>query len=67
MLGLLNETDQYFEKLLTADNKIYVVVAVLSIILIGLFTYLFFTDKKISKLEKEVYDFVDQNSSTNKR
>ncbi|MES2778011.1 MAG: hypothetical protein V4722_27780 [Bacteroidota bacterium] len=36
-----------------SSGKIYVVVAVLSMILMGLFIYLFTLDKKISKLEKE--------------
>jgi len=34
-----------------ADGKIYVVIAVFSIILAGLFVYLFSLDKKIGKLE----------------
>lgn len=34
-------------------NKIYVVVTVISIILLGLFFYLFRLDKKISQLEKK--------------
>lgn len=37
-----------------AEGKIYVVVAVLSIILIGLFIYLISIDKKVGKLEKEI-------------
>jgi hypothetical protein len=37
---------------LRANEKIYVVVAVLVTILIGLFIYLVRLDKKISKLEK---------------
>jgi hypothetical protein len=36
-----------------ASGKIYVVVAVLSTILAGLFLYLLSLDRKISKLEKE--------------
>lgn len=36
-----------------ADGKIYVVVAVASIILAGFFLYAFTLDRKISKLEKE--------------
>ena len=36
------------------DGKIYVVVAVVLIILIGLLSYVFLLDKKISKLEKYV-------------
>ena len=35
-------------------GKIFVVVAVLSIILIGIFVYLFVMDKKIGTLEKEM-------------
>jgi CcmD family protein len=35
-------------------GKIFVVVAVLSIILIGIFVYLFIMDRKIGKLEKEM-------------
>jgi uncharacterized membrane protein len=38
---------------LRADGKIYVVVAVLSIILLGVLLYLIRIDTKISKLEKE--------------
>ena len=35
-----------------SNGKIYVVVAVCVTILIGLFIYLFFLDKKISRFEK---------------
>lgn len=35
-----------------ADGKIYVVVAIVATILIGLFIYLFSIDRKLSKLEK---------------
>ena len=35
-------------------GKIFVVVAVLSVILVGIFVYLFVMDKKMGKLEKEV-------------
>jgi K+-transporting ATPase A subunit len=37
-----------------SSGKIYVVVAVLVIILIGLFLYLVNTDKKISRIEKNM-------------
>lgn len=37
---------------LRSEGKIYVVVLVLSIIILGLFGYLFYLDKKISKKEK---------------
>jgi CcmD family protein len=36
-----------------ADGKIYVVVAVLLAIFIGLFVYLISIDRKLSKLEKD--------------
>ncbi|ANI90530.1 hypothetical protein A9P82_00455 [Arachidicoccus ginsenosidimutans] len=38
---------------MNSNGKIYVVLAVVLVILIGLFLYLFNLDKKISKLEKE--------------
>jgi CcmD family protein len=37
-----------------ADGKIYVVIAVISIILIGLFVYLFRLDRKITDLENRL-------------
>ncbi len=36
-----------------ADGKIYVVVAVVCIILIGLFALLFWMDRRLTKLEKK--------------
>ena len=38
---------------LRAEGKIYVVVAILLVIFLGLFTYLFMMDKRISKIEKK--------------
>jgi CcmD family protein len=35
-------------------GKIFVVVAVLAVILVGIFVYLFTIDRKVRKLEKEV-------------
>lgn len=35
-----------------ADGKIYVVIAVVSVILIGLFAYLFRLERKVAELEK---------------
>ena len=37
-----------------ADGKIYVVIAVMAIILVGLFIYLFMIGNKISSLEKKL-------------
>ncbi|MFB6307145.1 MAG: CcmD family protein [Flavobacteriales bacterium] len=38
------------------SGKIYVVVAVIAVIMIGIFVYLFKLDKKVKKLEEEVKD-----------
>ena len=37
-----------------SNGKIYTVVAVLGIILAGLFVYLFMTERKLSKLENQL-------------
>ncbi len=37
-------------------NKMFIVVAVLVAILLGLFAYLFVTNQKVKKLEKELKD-----------
>ncbi|NJM26556.1 MAG: CcmD family protein [Bacteroidia bacterium] len=37
-----------------AEGKIYVVVAIVLIVLLGLVAYLFLLDKKIGRLEKEM-------------
>lgn len=39
---------------LRKDGKIYVVVTVVVILFVGLFIYLFLTDRKISRIEKEI-------------
>lgn len=51
--SLQNEKPQMADAL-RSDGKIYVVVTVLVIILIGLFLYLVNTDKKISRIEKNI-------------
>ncbi len=38
------------------QNKIFVVIAVLSIILIGIGIYMFAIDRKLNKLEKKIED-----------
>ena len=39
---------------LRADGKIFVVVAVLTVMLIGIFIFLFLLDRKMSRLEREL-------------
>ncbi len=43
-------------------GKIFVVVAVLAVILVGVFVYLFTIDRKVRKLEKEI-----EEKSANKK
>ena len=42
-------------------GQIFVVVAVLVLILVGIFVYLFFIDRKIGKLEKEINEKESHN------
>ena len=51
--SLNNEKPQMADTL-RSNGKIYVVVTVLVIILIGLFLYLVNTDKKIGRIEKNI-------------
>ena len=46
-----------------ANGKIFVVVAVLALILAGIFIYLFTIDRKVTRLEKEVEE---KNTDTEK-
>ena len=43
-----------------ANEKIFVVVAVLALILVGIFVYLFTIDRKVTKLEKEVEEKISE-------
>ncbi|MHA8068378.1 CcmD family protein [Aquirufa ecclesiirivi] len=52
-LGLSQSEIEMADKF-RADGKIYVVIAVVLVILIGLFIYLMSLDKKVSVLEKEI-------------
>lgn len=42
------------EELFYSSGKIYVVIGVVTIILIGIFAYLFWIDRKVSRMEKEL-------------
>lgn len=37
-----------------SEGKIYVVVSIILIVLAGMITYLFFIDKKLNKMEKQL-------------
>jgi CcmD family protein len=45
------------------NGKIFVVVAVLAVILTGLFVYLFFLDRKVRRLEKQAEEKTDKKGS----
>jgi CcmD family protein len=44
------------EELFYSSGKIYVVIGVATIILSGIFAYLFWIDRKVSRMEKELKD-----------
>ena len=46
------------------ENKIYVVIAVLSIILVGIAIYLFALEKKIKSVEKRMDDIINPETKT---
>ncbi len=52
----LAQSDVEMADVMRSNGKIYVVVAVLVIIFLGLVVYLISLDKKVSKLEKEIKD-----------
>lgn len=39
-----------------ANGKIYVVVGIILIVLVGLIVYLFMTDRKLSRIEQQLHD-----------
>ncbi len=39
-----------------SNGKIYVVVGIILIVLVGLFVYLFFIERKVKKLEQKIDD-----------
>lgn len=45
-----------------ANGKIYVVVGIIMIVLVGLIVYLFTMDKKLGKLEKQLDDLQKPNA-----
>ena len=57
MISLLQEMNaNNADSLMLRDGKIYLVMTVVSIILVGLFIYVASIDKKISKLENSAKD-----------
>lgn len=45
------------------SGKLFVVIAVLAVILTGIFVYLFFLDRKVKKLEKQVEEKIGNHES----
>lgn len=58
-----NETIEMAD-VLRQSGKIYVVVAVLSVIFIALVIYLYVQDKKIKNLEKQIKEKERENNSS---
>ncbi len=52
--GIAQQADIEMADQFRADGKIYVVISVVLLILVGLFIYLFNLGKKITQLEKEI-------------
>jgi CcmD family protein len=52
--GMAQQADIEMADQFRADGKIYVVIAVVLLILVGLFIYLFNLGNKINRLEKEI-------------
>lgn len=46
-----------------ANGKIFVVVAVLAVILTGIFVYLFLLDKKVRRMEKSAKEKTERKES----
>lgn len=53
---IANAQDAEMADVMRSNGKIYVVVGIILIVLIGLITYLFMLDRKITKLENKLTD-----------
>jgi hypothetical protein len=54
--SLANAQDAEMADVMRSNGKIYVVVGIILIVLVGLITYLFLLDRKITKLENKLSD-----------
>ena len=55
---LFGQSEVEMADTLRSEGKIYVVVAIMLIIFLGLIGYLFFMDRKISRLERRISEIV---------
>ncbi len=53
---IANAQDAEMADVMRSNGKIYVVVGIILIVLVGLITYLILLDRKISKLENKLSD-----------
>ena len=53
---------QGIERMMLAEDKIFVVLAVVLVIWIGIATLIWRTDRRLSRLEQEIDDGVDNHS-----
>ncbi|MEO0581130.1 MAG: CcmD family protein [Bacteroidota bacterium] len=58
-LFLLQDHRQEF---LFASEKIYAVMTIVLLVFLGFLTYLLFTSRKVSQLEKQMKEFEDQKN-----
>ena len=56
MATIANAQNAEMADVMRSNGKIYVVVGIILIVLIGLITYLFMLDRKITKLENKLSD-----------
>lgn len=52
--SLFAQTEVEMADIMRSDGKIYVVVAIMLVIFVGLIGYLFLMDRKITRLEKKI-------------
>lgn len=52
------------ERIMLAEDKLYVVLAVVLIIWIGIVFFLYRTDRKIARLERKMAERIPENSPT---
>lgn len=54
--SLLAQQEVEMADTLRSEGKIYVVVAIMLVIFIGLIAYLFLMDRKVSRLERKIFE-----------
>lgn len=66
ILGQVMPTPTAREEFLFYNDKFNTVLVVLAVILLAIFVYLFFTGRKLGKLEKQLAELEQQQQSSRK-